>query len=176
MINLPYASATNTITFNGSITDATCDVSLEYKGIKVGDAGTGSITLDEVSKTALSGVGSSAGQVPFFIVASNCTLGTPAKSKIAANFKSIHDDNQGNLNNIAGTNPATNVQLRLLDSARKPIKVNDPLQSSTTTFTNINSTPTDDTKMQYFVEYFSSLGSATSGAVSSDVQYELMYQ
>lgn len=61
MINLPYASATNTITFNGSITDATCDVSLEYKGIKVGDAGTGSITLDEVSKTALSGVGSSAG-------------------------------------------------------------------------------------------------------------------
>ncbi|RFU90775.1 MULTISPECIES: fimbrial protein [Citrobacter] len=175
IVNLPYASATNTITFNGQITDATCNVSLEYKGAAVGTDGTGSIALDEVSMGALAGAGSSAGQVPFYIVAKDCTLGTPAKTKIAADFKSEHGDNQGNLNNIAA-NPAENVQLRLLDSARKPIRVNDPMQTATTAFTDINSDLTKDTKMLYFVEYYSSAGTAGSGAVSSDVQYELMYQ
>lgn len=172
---LPYASATNTITFNGKITDATCDVSLEYKGAEVGTAGTGTIMLDEVSKTDLAAAKSEAGQVPFFIVAKNCSLGTPAKTKIAANFKSVNGDNQGLLNNIAAATPATNVQLRLLDSAGNVIKVNDPNQSGTTKFTDIATSPAD-TKMQYSVEYYSAAGSATAGDVSSTVDYELMYQ
>lgn len=50
LVNLPHAFAANTITFNGNITDATCDVSLEYKGAAVGTAGTGTIAPDEVSK------------------------------------------------------------------------------------------------------------------------------
>lgn len=176
MISLPYAAATNTITFNGKITDATCDVSLEYKGAEVGTAGTGSITLDEVSKTTLAGADSSAGQVPFYIVAKNCTLGTPAKTKIAANFKSVNGDNQGYLNNTATTDAATNVQFRLLDSSNKVIKVNDPNQSTTTTYATIDTGTPDVTKMLYFVEYYSSQGSATSGTVTSTVDYELMYQ
>lgn len=176
MATLQNAAATNTITFNGKITDATCDVSLEYKGAEIGTAGTGTITLDEVSKTSLAAPASSAGQQPFFIVAKNCTLGTPAKTKIAANFKSANGDNQGYLNNTATTGAATNVQFRLLDSDHEAIKVNDPNQSSTTAPTTINTAPEGATKMLYFVEYYSSLGTATSGSVSSTVDYELMYQ
>lgn len=176
MAAMPYAAATNTITFNGKITDATCDVSLEYKGAEVGTAGTGAIMLDEVSKATLTAANSSAGQEPFFIVAKNCTLGTPAKTKIAANFKSANGDNQGYLNNTASTGAASNVQFRLLDSGREVIKVNDPNQSSTTAYTDINTDEAGDTKMLYFVEYVSSLGGATGGAVTSTVDYELMYQ
>jgi len=176
MATLQNAAATNTITFNGKITDATCDVSLEYKGAEIGTAGTGTITLDEISKASLAAPASSAGQQPFFIVAKNCTLGTPAKTKIAANFKSANGDNQGYLNNTASTGAATNVQFRLLDSDHEAIKVNDPNQSSTTAPTTINTAPEGATKMLYFVEYYSSLGTATSGSVSSTVDYELMYQ
>lgn len=175
LASLPYAAATNTITFNGKITDATCDVSLEYKGAEVGSAGTGTITLDEVSKASLASANSSTGQSPFFIVAKNCTLGTPAKVKMAANFKSANGDSKGYLNNTATTGAATDVQFRLLDSNRGVIKVNDPSQSTSTTFTDIATSPAD-TKMLYFVEYFSELGTATSGAVTSTVDYELMYQ
>jgi major type 1 subunit fimbrin (pilin) len=176
LVNLPYAAATNTITFNGKITDATCDVSLEFKGAEVGTAGTGAITLDEVSKSALASANSSAGETPFFIVAKNCTLGTPAKTKIAANFKSSNGDNQGYLNNTAAVGAATGVQFRLLDLNRSPIKVNDPNQSTATAYTDINTDAEGATKMLYFVEYFSSLGSATGGTVTSTVDYELMYQ
>ncbi|EMK1730710.1 type 1 fimbrial protein [Salmonella enterica] len=176
VISQPYALAINTITFNGSITDATCDVSLEYKGVEAGTNGSGTIALDEVSKSSLASADSSAGQVPFFIVAKNCSLGTPAKSKIAANFKSVNSDNQGNLNNIAASGGATNVQLRILDSGRTAIKINDPNQSTTTSFTDINTDALGETKIPYFVEYYSSLGTATSGAVSSTVDYEMMYK
>jgi major type 1 subunit fimbrin (pilin) len=173
---LQNAAATNTITFNGKISDATCDVSLKYKGTETGTAGTGVITLDEVSMATLLAPASSAGQQPFTIAAKNCTLGTPAKTKIAANFKSANGDNQGYLKNIADTDAATNVQFRLLDSARQPIKVNDPNQSSTTTPTTINTDAGGETDMLYFVEYYSTAGGATPGAVSSTVDYELMYQ
>lgn len=176
MATLQNAAATNTITFNGKITDATCDVSLEYKGAEIGTDGSGTIALDEVSKATLSAAASSTGQQPFFIVAKNCTLGTPAKTKIAANFKSANGDNQGNLNNTATVGAATNVQFRLLDSGRKAIKVNDPNQFATTAPTTINTDPEGATKMLYFVEYYSALGTATSGSVSSTVDYELMYQ
>ena len=176
LVNLPHAFAANTITFNGNITDATCDVSLEYKGAAVGTAGTGTIALDEVSKTALACANSSAGQVPFFIVAENCTLGTPAKTKVAANFKSANGDNQGYLNNTASTDAATNVQFRLLDSNRSTIKVNDPGQSTTSQFTAIDTEAGGKTRMPYFVEYVSAAGSATAGSVVSTVDYELMYQ
>lgn len=175
LVSLPYAAAVNTITFNGHITDATCDVSLEFKGETVGPTGTGSIVLDEVSATSLAGVGSTAGELPFFIVAKNCILGTPAKSKIAANFKSANGDNQGYLNNTATITPATNVQFRLLDSTRNVIKVNDPNQSTTTAPTTLNTDPEGETRMMYFVEYVSSLGTASQGNVASSVDYELMY-
>lgn len=168
--------ATNTITFTGKITDASCDVSLEYKGGEVGTKGTGSITLDEVSKTSLSAANSTAGQEPFYIIAKNCTLGTPAKTKIAAIFKSANGDNLGYLNNTATTGAATNVQFRLLDSDREVIKVNDPNQSTTTAFTDINTDALGATKMLYFVEYVSVLGSAGGGGVTSTVDYELTYQ
>lgn len=176
LLSQSSAFATNTITFNGRITDATCDVSLQYKGSEVGTAGTGSIALDEVSKTTLASANSSAGQVPFFIVAKNCTLGSPAKSKIAADFKSSNGDNQGYLNNTETVGAADNVQFRLLDKNRAVIKVNDPTQSTTTAVTDINTTAGEDTKIPYFVEYVSVLGSATSGAVTSTVDYELLYQ
>lgn len=168
--------AANTISFTGSITDATCEVSLEYKGAEVGSEGSGTIKLDEVSSSDLSGINSTAGQEPFFIVAKNCVLGTPAKTKVAANFKSSNGDNLGYLKNTdTGTGAATNVEFRLLDSARNVIKVNDPSQSSTTPFTTIAPDPAE-TKMLYFVEYISTLGTAKGGTVASTVDYELMYQ
>lgn len=170
------ASAANTITFKGSITDATCDVGLKYGGAAVGTAGTGTITLEQVSKTALTAANSTAGQVPFVIIAKNCDLGTPAKTKVATNFKSNNGDNLGYLDNTAATNAATNVQFRLLDSERKAIKVNSPTQSTTTPFMTVNTTTGAETEMVYFVEYISVAGGATAGDITSDVNYELMYK
>lgn len=166
----------NTITFNGSITDATCEVSLESGGKTIGTDGSGTIELDEVSATELSVADTPAGTVPFFIVAKNCVLGTPAKSKVAANFKSVNGDNLGYLKNTnTGAGAATNVVFRLLDSTGDAIKVNDPNQSSTSAFTNIVTADPAVTRMPYAVQYYST-GKATAGTVASTVDYELMYQ
>ncbi|MCE0813793.1 fimbrial protein [Buttiauxella sp. S04-F03] len=176
LVSLPYAAAVNTITFNGHITDATCDVTLQYKGAEAGSEGTGSIDVGEVSASALIDPNSSAGQEPFHILAKNCSLGTSAKTKIAANFKSANGDNQGYLNNIAIASAATNVQFRLRDSASKIIKVNDPNQVTNTATTTINTDVGGITDMLYYVEFVSTAGSATQGNVTSTVDYELMYQ
>lgn len=176
IFSLPYAAATNTITFTGSITDATCDVSLEYKGAEVGSNGTGTIPLDEVSKADLSAAGSYAGAMPFFIVAKNCKFSeTDTRTKVAADFKSVDADNLGYLNNTAQTGAATNVQFELLDANGNMIKVNDLNQSATTAFTDIATDPAA-TKMPYYVRYYSAAGTATAGAVKGTVDYELMYQ
>ena len=176
LIVQPNALATNTITFNGNVTDATCDVALKYEGAEVGTKGTGTITLNDVSKVDLKTADASAGQVHFYIVAKNCSLGDPAKEFIAATFTSANGDNQGLLNNIAGSGKATNVKLRLLDSKRTFIKVNDPTQKDSTAYSTINTTGTDpETEILYFVEYVSQ-GDATAGLVSSTVDYELAYK
>lgn len=176
LASVQIASAANTITFKGSITDATCDVGLKYGGAAVGTAGTGTITLDQVSKSALTAANSTAGQVPFIIIAKNCSLGTPAKTKVSTNFKSSNGDSLGYLDNTAATNAATKVQFRLLDSDRSVIKVNSPTQSTTMPFVTINTTEGADTEMVYFVEYISVAGGATAGDITSDVNYELMYK
>ncbi|MDL4618718.1 fimbrial protein [Citrobacter amalonaticus] len=166
--------ATNTITFTGSITDVTCDVKLvDAAGKVLGVDGSGTVALIPVPATELSGAGSTAQQTQFSIVASGCTLGTPAKTKMAAYFTSSHADNLGYLDNTVGTGAATKVQFELLDSKLNQIKVNDPAQSTGIVTTDI--VAAGDTVMDYYVQYYSAAGGATSGDVSSTVDYELVY-
>lgn len=180
LVNLPNAAATNTITFTGNITDATCNVSLEYGGKTVGTDGTGTIPLSEISSGLLKDPGTTAGPALFYIVAKDCVVGEgpSAKSKIAATFTSANADNLGNLNNLdpVATGGAKNVQFKLRDSKSADIIVNDPNQSTSTATTDIDTTAGGVTKIPYSVEYYSAAGGATQGTVSSSVNYELIYK
>lgn len=170
--------ATNTITFTGKITDATCEVALrDATGAEVSATGSGDIKLDEVSKADLADAGARAAPMPFYIVAKNCTLGTPAKTQISANFISNNADSLGYLNNTtAAPTGADHVQLKLLDSTKSFIKVNDPNQEATTKFIDIVTVDPKETVMPFYVEYYTADGGATAGAVTGTVTYELMYQ
>ncbi|HDZ8014203.1 TPA: type 1 fimbrial protein [Citrobacter amalonaticus] len=170
--------ATNTITFTGTITDATCEVALQdATGTQISATGSGDITLNEVSKADLSAANSVAGPTRFSIVAKNCVLGESGKSRISASFMSNNADNQGYLNNTATaeTGAASGVQLKLLDSAQKFIKVNDPAQADTATWIDIVTEDPATTVMPFYVEYYSAPGSATGGTITSKVTYELIY-
>lgn len=170
--------ATNTITFTGKITDATCEVALRDAAKEVSATGSGDIKLDEVSKADLADAGARAAPTPFYIVAKNCTLGTSAKTKISANFISNNADSLGYLNNTTTdlTTGADHVQLKLLDSTKSFIKVNDPNQEGTTKFIDIVTEDPKETVMPFYVEYYTADGGATAGAVTGTVTYELMYQ
>lgn len=168
--------ATNTITFTGAITDATCEVALQdAKGTQISATGSGDITLNEVSKADLSAANSVAVPTRFSIVAKNCVLGASGKSRISASFMSNNADNQGYLNNTAETGAASGVQLKLLDSAQKFIKVNDPAQADTAAWIDIVTEDPATTVMPFYVEYYSAAGSATGGTITSKVTYELIY-
>ncbi len=166
---------TNTITFTGSITDASCNVSLlDANGTVVGDTGTGEIKLAEVSKADLSGTNSVAMPTRFSILAKDCVLGTPAKTKISARFISNNADNLGYLNNTStGAGSAKKVQFKLLDSAQKFIKINDPTQMASPV--DIVTADPAETTIPFYVEYYSASGGATAGAVTSTVNYEMIY-
>ncbi|HIF4730657.1 TPA: fimbrial protein [Citrobacter amalonaticus] len=167
--------ATNTIAFTGTITNVTCNVKLvDGAGTALGSKGTGTVTLIAIPASELNSANSTAQQTKFSIIASGCSLGSPAKTKMAAFFTSTHADNLGYLENTVPSGNAKNVQLELLDSKLKHINVNDPGQSTDAIMTNI--VASGDTVMDYYIQYYSAQGGATAGSISGTVDYELIYQ
>lgn len=183
---MAYAG-TNVISFEGEITPASCNVFVEGQEAS---AGSGTVNLPHVGKSALSAAGSSAGRVSFALVAKDCTFGStvPALTKVGVFFEggpdgvgpeaNNVDPSSGYLNNTqpAGPTTATNVQLRLIDgTSNKVIKVGNQTQVTEATYYVPTGSPAT-ARMFYAVEYYSANGGATEGTVHSTVVYDLMYE
>lgn len=166
------AASTGTITFNGELTDTTCDVSLD------GQSGDATYTLPAVSVGELAVAGDTSSPLRFTMNLSKCTVGTKGgQSKVAAYFQpgSTVDTATGRLKNTS-TSGATLVDLQLLDGSNgyAPINVGNADQITKTSFVDINTTNGTAT-LPYGVQYYAN-GKTTPGAVTSSVVYNLQYK
>ncbi|KAA1012039.1 type 1 fimbrial protein [Paraburkholderia panacisoli] len=164
---LPMAShaADGTITFNGSITAQTCNISGNGSG-----AADFSVTLPNVSVSALTPVGQPAGRTPFNIMLTGCT---PNTGNVHTYFEAgpTTDATTGNL--VLNAGGATNVEIGLLNGSDfSPIKVGfaDASQNSQSVVIS-GGTAT----LPYYAQYVST-GVPTAGAANSSVMYTLAYE
>ncbi|MCS2169597.1 type 1 fimbrial protein [Scandinavium sp. TWS1a] len=166
------AASTGTITFNGELTDSTCEVTVDGQGA---DA---TVTLPTVSINELTSSGQVTGRTAFNLQLSDCVVGTSGgQSKVSAFFQTgaTVDQNSGRLLNTATTG-ATLVDLQLLDGSNSDsvINVGSTDQVSDMTYVDIDQTAGTAT-LPYAVEYYAN-GQTTPGVVASSVVYNLQYK
>jgi len=161
----PVASfaADGTINFTGTVTDQTCTIT--------GDNGTNyTVNLPKVGASSLASAGNKAGATPFSIKLSNCSTsatGARANFEIGANV----DTSSGYLKNTStGSTAATNVQIGLAAQDGTEIKLN---ATQPTTFFPITNKAAN---LTYLAQYVANGGAAGAGAVTTNVQYTIVYQ
>ena len=164
------AASTGTITFNGELTDTTCEVDIDGQG---SDA---TVILPTVGVNQLTASGDTTGRTSFNMNISNCVINTKdGHSKVAAFFQpgNTVDLSTGRLKNVGGS--ATNVDLRLLDASNSyaPINVGNTDQVNSMTYVDINADGT--ALLPYAVEYYAN-AQTTPGTVTSSVVYNLQYK
>lgn len=163
-----------TITFSGSIKDATCEISGGDETLP--DQGADfTVTLPTVNVTALAKSGDTAGDTPFYInlSGSNCPNGKIA-DVIFDNASSMNiDTTTGNLKNTTATTAggADNVQIRILNNNRTALNLtqsNSAHQSKSITANKATFT--------YYGQYVAVNGASSAGEVKTDVVYSIKYQ
>lgn len=157
------AMASNVIQFQGEVADQTCEVSIN------GNASTPLILLPTVSAASLATAGATAGQTPFTVGLTGCTVSASATA-----IKTVFVGNNLNAGGRMGNSgSATNVSLQLID----PTLPGAPLDLSGATGAPGMSLAAGATAASYdfAVEYYSE-GIATPGSVLGSVQYAVSYQ
>ena len=101
------AHANNTITFLGEVSDQTCEVAIN------GATANPTVLLPTVSTADLAVAGSVAGETPFTLSVSGCTIHATQALPIKTVFVGNSVTAAGNLGN---TGTATNVSLQILDA------------------------------------------------------------
>lgn len=164
------AVSTGTITFNGELTDTTCEVDINGQG---SDA---TVKLPTVSVNQLTTDGDTTGRTSFNMNVSKCVIGTQGgHSKVSAFFQAGNtvDLGTGRLKNVGGT--ASNVDLQLLDASGNyaAINIGNTDQINNTSYIDIKADGT--ALLPYAVEYYAK-AQTTPGTVTSSVVYNLQYK
>lgn len=160
-----------TITFNGEVTDVTCTVSAGGVG---GDA---TVTLPTVGVNAFGGAAdTTAGVKPFSISLSGCSSASgeiDTAKNVAVYFEQGGNVNaNGRLTNTA-VGGAQNVDIALYRASDE----NTPLmlgQVPTVAYSTISSSA-PATTMDFLAKYYSTTASVTSGLVTTNVTYSIVY-
>ncbi|HEX8057509.1 MAG TPA: hypothetical protein VF481_12665 [Novosphingobium sp.] len=160
----PANAADGTISFTGSLTDATCVVNVNNTSAN------GSVALPAISKLSLPSSGVVAGATIFTLNLSGCTTGKTVNAYFEAG--PTVDTVTGNLIN-GGT--AGNVQVQLLTGAGVPIAVGTSGQATTAGVTTTSSPSVTSGTLRYMAQYYAT-GATTSGSVTTSVTYSLTYQ
>ena len=160
VVSASATAADGTITFNGLITDNTCEVSVNSSGAN------GTVMLPTIQASALPSVGSTAGTVPFNILLSNCAGTTLNTASTFFEAGASVDSSTGRLDT---TGSADNVQLQLLNSAHGVIAAGAITQ---------NDVPVDISSgsgtLDYYVQYYAT-GAVVPGTVTSMVNFSIVY-
>lgn len=83
------------------------------------------------------------------------------------------DTSTGRLLNTASTNPATNVQIGLLNADMSNIQLGAGQAAQNSQRVAINN---GSAVLNYFAQYVATTGAATSGAVNTSTLYTIVYQ
>lgn len=157
------ASAMSTVTFQGEVTDQTCNV-------VVNGNTSGVVMLPTVSSASLKDAGATAGLTPFTVQVDGCKAPKDAAQKISTKFLGHNVTTKGNLGN---TGTATNVAIQLTDKASggKAVVLN-----GLTAVAGLE-LPTGQTSAsyQFGVQYVSENGGAGAGSVQAVAEYTLSY-
>lgn len=161
--NAASAAEAGTITFNGKVTDETCQVT-------TGTAGDFTVDLATAKVGDLSQAGATAMPSNFRIAVNQCS---PTVTNVRAQFlydASLVELSSGLLKNqLSGATSASNVGLQLYNSDdNSVIKPGDAGAAKTFTVEN------GAAEMVYGVQYYAT-GTSTSGLVKSQVKYQLSY-
>ncbi|WDH19989.1 fimbrial protein [Pseudomonas chlororaphis] len=162
-------AADGTVTINGAITDTTCDISVN------GGSKDATVVLPTVSVSSLAAAGDTAGSTPFNFKLTGCS-GTSLSTAIAR-FENgaFVDTNTGRLKiNSSVTDPATNVQVQLLNSELNPIVAGETAENSSQNDVPVSIASGSGT-LNYYARYYAT-GQSTAGAVVSQVDYTIVYQ
>jgi len=157
--------AAPTVTFQGEVTAQTCQASINGETDSI-------VLLPTVSTANLANSGAKAGLTPFTISVSGCQA--PATNlAITTNFLGHNVTTEGNLGNVAASNPASNVAIQLTTDASgtTPIVLNGVTPMSGLEL------PAGETgaSYQFGAQYVTEGGSATAGAVTAVAEYTLSY-
>ncbi|MGA9701274.1 fimbrial protein [Pseudomonas sp.] len=161
--NSASAAEAGTITFNGKITDETCEVT-------TGTAGDFTVDLATAKVADLAQAGATALPSNFRIAVNKCS---PTVTNVRAQFlydANLVDISSGVLKNqLSGETSATNVGMQLYNYAdNSVIKPGDAGAANSFTVDN------GAGEMIYGVQYYAT-GKSTAGLVKSQVKYQLSY-
>lgn len=163
------AASTGTITFNGSVTGATCDVVVD------GGSMNATVNLPAVPASDLASAGATSGRTNFTLGLKDCDLGDGETASVAAYFQpgATVDTVSGRLRQTDSSG-AENISLQLRDGTNNSVIIaGDSSQMDSAAFTEITSG--GNTSLPYSVEYYAE-GEVTAGAVTSSVVYNLQYK
>lgn len=169
------AQSAGTISFIGSVADATCTVS----GGAGANPGVGSFSVDlvQADPADLDTAGDTINAKTFNVVIggpgqASCVNGTIATMSFLANSPQI-DAATGNLNNAlpANQNGAENVQIQLLNGGQGGAAIN----LATGSYSAVSPAVANNTAIIPFgVQYFAT-GAATPGVINTSVGYQVVY-
>lgn len=165
------SSSGGTITFTGSVTDATCTVT----GGTGTSGGTGnfSVALDQVDASVLAAAGDTANPKVFDVIIGGPGQGTCTDGKVASmSFlpSSIYIDAATGALSNALTGEATNTEIQLVDgTSTTPIDLRTGAYTATATIANNTAT------IPFTAQYLAVNGAATPGLVSTNVVYAVTY-
>ncbi|PRC93352.1 fimbrial protein [Solimicrobium silvestre] len=149
-----------TVNFTGTVVATTCTVAPASV--------TQTVALPQVSVTALTGAGTTAGATAFNIGLAACTAGSKARIQFEAGPNV--DPVTGNLK-ITSAAPATNVQIQLVNQAGGAINM----------ATNVNQVTANDATLTagvntfYYTAQYISSATAVAGSANTSVTWSIAY-
>ncbi|EPT0360630.1 fimbrial protein [Enterobacter cloacae] len=165
-----HAASLGTITFEGVLTDTTCNVDIN------GGGPSATVKLPAVSSSDLTSAGQVAGRTIFNMNLTGCTTATGGPSTVTAFFEPGPNVNSstGRLVNSGGTAGDT-VSLQLLEAVNnnyKVINVGNADQADNATYLDISG---GTATLPYAIQYYAESATAP-GTVTSSVVYNLIYK
>jgi major type 1 subunit fimbrin (pilin) len=156
-------AADGTITITGNLREGGCVVTPVARAVTT-------VNLPEISVAQLAGSGNVAATKAFAFELTGGT-GCVEGDKVVMSFDGSPnaDRTTGDLRNIAAADPATNVQIRLLDGKGTQIHMGTNPRAPEVTI------DADDTARIDLAAQYIATGVATAGAVSTTVDYTLEY-
>jgi len=169
---------TGKINFTGNIRHVTCSLT--------SDSVNQTIAFGYVSPAAFGTptvVGSTVGEKPFAIKIEGCTLGAvpggsgaqyPTQALVRF-YGSNVNTTSGNLNLTGPGTPASGVQIRLKNSSRVAMALqNATAQAQSSTVITLLGSPSVNT-LDFFAEYIATSATVTGGGAGSTVDFEMVY-
>lgn len=151
------------VNITGRVMDTSCVLDSTATSVNV--------TLPPVDKDLLSAAQSSTGRGGFSLSVSGCTNGVKVSAAFVPNN---HVDANGNLKNNAATDPASSVQVQVLDQNHNVININ--TDNATTQANRAVDVSGGAANLQYYLQYYSQAGGASAGAVAATANFQLTYE